>query len=53
MGVVVFSQISKGGTNMLHGSAQEYLQNNGLNAAGHGLRQRVTPGRPLGPVLGG
>jgi hypothetical protein len=53
MGGVVFNQISKSGTNTWHGSAYEYLQNNGLNAAGHGLRQRATPGRPLDPVLEG
>lgn len=42
IGGVVFNQISKGGTNQIHGSAYEYWQNNALNAAQYGFNSKPT-----------
>lgn len=55
MGGVLFDQITKSGTNAWHGSLYEFLQNNGLNAAGYFNNQapltKVNPLNPSGPEI--
>lgn len=41
VGGVIINQITKGGTDHLHGSAYEYFQNNDLNAAEYGFGNQV------------
>jgi hypothetical protein len=60
IGGMVFSQITKSGTNRFHGGAYDYLQNNELNANSYGfesqptvpyIRQNHFGGEVGGPVL--
>jgi hypothetical protein len=55
MGGVVFNQISKSGTNGVHGSAYEYFSNNFLNANGYFNNQAppsiTNPLNPTGPEI--
>ncbi len=42
-GGIIFNQISKGGSNTIHGLAYDYLQNTDLNAANYAFGKGVVP----------
>lgn len=58
-GGIIFNQISKGGSNMIHGLAYDYFRNTALNAANYGFGSGVVPvvhwndfgGQISGPVI--
>jgi hypothetical protein len=58
-GGIIFNQISKGGSNMIHGLAYDYFRNTALNAANYGFGSGVVPvvhwndfgGQISGPII--